>query len=271
MRAQLVRVPVEFADGTRVSMPVHVFKPPGAGPFPVVFYLHGRPANRAARRAMVAPIAAGHVRWWLGHGVAVIAPLRPGYGGVGAAGGADKEDTGARWRGGECIGEPDFMRAAAAIGQSTLAAYHWAIAQPWVDRERLGVEGWSMGGLGSIAVASLNLAGVRGVINFSGGTAGNPIDAPGHSCRPDLLAQTYRDLGRVVHEPTLWLYAENDGYWGPQAPRMWFAAFRGGGSDAELVMTAPVEGADGHELLMEGPELWMERVEAFIRKAGLVS
>jgi hypothetical protein len=108
------------------------------------------------------------------------------------------------------------------------------------------------------------------VINFSGGTAGNPVDAPGHSCRPDLLAQTYRDLGRLAREPSLWLYAENDRYWGPQVPRMWFSAYFGGGSDAELVMTPPVASGEGHQLLMDGADLWMDRVDSFLRKLGVV-
>jgi dienelactone hydrolase len=246
---------------------VEVFRPQGPGPFPVVFLLHGRAPNRDERRAMDHPIAAGHAQWWLRQGVAVIAPVRPGYG---TTGGPDMEDTTARWHGATCSGEPDFMRPAASIARSTSAVYAWALRQPWVRKDRLLVEGWSMGGLGSISVAALNPPGVRGVINFSGGTAGNPTDAPGRSCRPDLLAQTYEDLGRRARVPSLWLYAENDRYWGEQAPKTWFEAYRAGGSETRLVVTPAVEGEDGHQLLMDGAPMWMGPVRDFIRRVGFV-
>ena len=260
---------IPFAvDGVRRDMALQVYKPTGKGPFPVVLYLHGRPVNTTGREGLKYPIETGHADFWLRRGVAVIAPVRPGYG---STGGPDLEDTGARWRGGECSGEPDFARAAENARQSAVAAYDWAVKQPWVRKDRIVVEGQSFGGLAAVATGALNLPGVRGVVNFSGGTAGNPVGAPGRSCRPELLAAAYAVFGKQARVPSLWLYAENDRYWGPQVPKNWHAAYWSGGSDSELVMTAAVEGDDGHQLLMAGPELWLEHLDGFIRKVGLVA
>ena len=253
-------------DGDRLDMVVHIYKPAGPGPFPTVLYLHGRPPNRSERADLRQPVAPGHAEWWVRRGFAVVAPLRPGYG---ATGGPDLEDTGARWRGDKCSGNPDFLGVAAKSRVGAFTTYQWAVQQPWVRKDSMVIEGHSLGGLAALATAALNPPGLRGVVNFSGGTAGNPFDAPGRSCRPEVLADTYRELGRKVRVPSLWLYAQNDAYWGAQAPKLWHAAFWSGGSDSEFVMTAAVEGTDGHHLLMEGADLWIEHVDAFIRKVGL--
>ncbi|MBI5274984.1 MAG: dipeptidyl aminopeptidase [Burkholderiales bacterium] len=249
------------------DMVVHIYKPEGRGPFPTVIYLHGRALNRSLRDNLESAVPPGHAQWWLRQGVAVIAPVRPGYG---ATGGPDVEDTGARWAEGECVGEPDFLRVAQAAREPALAAYEWAQWQPWVQRDRMLVEGHSLGGLAAVAVAAANPVGVRGIVNFSGGTAGNPVASPGQSCRPDLMAAAYATLGRSTRVPSVWIYAADDRYWGREAPRSWHAAFRQGGSDSELVVTADA-GGDGHQLLVNGGALWQEPLASFARKVGFLA
>jgi hypothetical protein len=95
------------------------------------------------------------------------------------------------------------------------------------------------------------------------GPAGNPFASPGRSCRPDLMASTYAELGRRSLVPSLWLYAVNDRYWGEQAPKDWHAAYGKG----ELVVTQAV-GDDGHQLLTDGQALWQAPLEAFTHKVG---
>lgn len=262
-----VMLPVHV-NGSLVSMSVQYFKPPGDGPFPVVIHLHGRATNRAERAAMRHAVPPSHVRWWLAQGVAVVAPIRVGYG---VTGGPDIEDTGARWRAGTCTGEPQFARVAWAARDSAAIAHKWVMEQPWARKDRIVVEGYSLGGLAAVAVGGLGLPGVKGVINFSGGTAANPIDAPGRSCRPEVMSDAYRVLGQQSRVPGLWLYAENDSYWGREAPRAWHEAFRAGGGDADLLVTGPVEGGEGHWLMMRGSQLWAGRVGSFVRRVGLVA
>ncbi|AVS60433.1 dipeptidyl aminopeptidase, partial [Paracidovorax avenae] len=75
-------------DGREVDVATQVFRPGGPGPFPLVIFSHGRSADPAARAALQYPVPLGHVAYWLRQGVAVVAPIRPGYG---ATGGPDRE------------------------------------------------------------------------------------------------------------------------------------------------------------------------------------
>jgi acetyl esterase/lipase len=79
--------------GREVAMPIEVFRPGGDGPFPVVLFLHGRASAQAERARRALAIPRGHARYWLTRGFAVVAPIRPGYGGTS---GVDPEATGAR-------------------------------------------------------------------------------------------------------------------------------------------------------------------------------
>ena len=72
-------------------------------------------------------------------------------------------------------------------------------------------------------------------INFSGGMGGNPSGSPRQSCKPELLTDIYRQYGTTTRIPTLWLYAENDLFWGADMPRHWFEAFKAGSSDVSFV------------------------------------
>ena len=262
----VIRLPLVI-DGKPIEVIAHLYKPNGEGPFPLVIFSHGRAGTRVKRAQMERPIAAGHGNFWLKKGVAVIAPIRPGYG---EAGGSDVEDSGAQWRDGKCFGKPDYTTTSLNARRTVVASYEWALTQPWVRKDRLLIEGQSVGGMTSVATSALNLPGVLGVVNFAGGAGGNPHSSPGHSCAPDVLSQTYRQYGEVAKAPSLWLYAENDLYWGRDAPQRWFEAYKAGGSDAELLQTGPVVGYDGHQLLLRGGAMWSGPLSQFARKVGLV-
>ena len=94
-----------------------------------------------------------------------------------------------------------------------------------------------MGGLTSIASAAANPPGVVAYINFAGGTGGDSGRAPKHSCGSEEMATLMRSYGRTTHVPGLWLYAENDLYWGAEWPRAWYRAFSSGGGRTEFVMS----------------------------------
>ncbi|WP_230681149.1 hypothetical protein [Paracidovorax cattleyae] len=81
-----------------------------------------------------------------------------------------------------------------------------------------------------------------------------------------MLTGLYRQLGTQVRVPTLWLYAENDQYWGPDMPRQWFGAFREGGDDAQFIAAPALEGADGHNLLRVGGALLAGSAERLRRE-----
>lgn len=266
VQPEVNRLPLRI-NGQRVEVVADIYKPAGAGPFPLVIFSHGRAGSRERARLRY-PIAVGHANYWLHQGVAVVAPERPGYG---ETGGADVEDSGAEWNGAHCVGDPDYTRMAMNARRTVLATYEWALQQPWVRKDRILLEGQSVGGMTTIAAAALNLPGVVGAVNFSGGAGGNPHTSPGQSCRPDKLTEVYRQFGEQVRVPSLWLYARNDQYWGPTMPTVWFDAFQAGGSDAEMIETGAVQGYDGHHLLQHGAPMWRAPLAAFVKRVGLLA
>jgi len=249
------------------SMFAGVYLPPGDGPFPVLIYSHGRSSAEADRASTTVPDPRGHVRYWRNKGFAVVSPVRPGYG---ATGGTDREDSGVRYDiFGNCWGEPEFARSAAAAAAAIQATLAWVRQQSWADSTRIVLAGASMGGLASVASASTNPAGVVAFINFSGGTGGSGERRPEHSCGSETMEGLMSTYGRSAHVPSLWLYAQNDSYWGASWPRAWHRAYASGGNPTHFVMTAAVPGADGHLLLARGSRLWTEHVDRFLEELGL--
>ena len=259
-------------NGEPVKVPSHLYKPQGDGPFPLVIFSHGRASNPADRARLSQPILVGHANYWLKQGVAVVAPVRPGYGDTG---GIDRENSFARWSGTTCNSNPDYTEISGQSRETIRATHEWAQQQAWVHKDRILLEGQSAGGLATVAAGAgagaLNLPGVVGLVNFAGGSGGNPERSSGQSCRPENLTKTYGALGAQVKVPSLWLYAENDLYWRAEAPRQWHAAFRASGSNSTLVQTPPLAGHDGHRLLVRGGHMWSGPLDAFVQKVGLTS
>jgi len=251
---------------TAMRMAAGVFLPEGEGPFPVLIYSHGRSGTEAERHQTRIPDIRGHVRYWLRKGFAVIAPIRPGYG---ETGGFDGEDSGTRYDiFGNCWGHPEFARSADVAAIAVRATLEWLRHQMWADPRRVILAGASMGGLASIASAATNPDGVVAYINFSGGTGGNGKRSPEHSCGLEAMEPLMTSYGKRTHVPSLWLYAQNDSFWGAEWPRIWHDAYATGGSDSRLVMTRAVANGDGHQLLTRGTSLWTSYVDRFLQDHG---
>jgi dienelactone hydrolase len=264
-QADRVSIPIDAPGAS--SMVGGVFLPDGDGPFPVLVYSHGRSGTPLERTHTRIPDVRSHVRYWLRKGFAVITPIRPGYG---ETGGTDREDSGVRLdMFGNCWGYPTFDHAAEAAASALIATLKWLRDQPWADPNRVVLAGTSMGGLAAIATAAKNPPGVVAYINFAGGTGGDGTRAPEHSCDSAAMESLMRTLGRTNRVPGLWLYAQNDRYWGPEQPVAWYRAFTEGNDVTNLVVTGPVPGSDGHQLLARGAELWMSPVDAFLADHGL--
>lgn len=260
-----ITVPGMGTFGSDAAMVTHVFKPAGTGPFPVLLFSHGRAGDVSTRSKMTNPLAFGHVRFWLAKGYAVVAPVRPGYGDTG---GSDTEMSGARYNtSGDCTSRPAPARTAKAAMQSTAVALDWIRAQTWALANKILLEGQSVGGLTTVALCATNPPGVVGCINFAGGTGGEPTLAPGRMCAPEATTELMTQFGRSTKLPSIWLYAENDLYWGAEPPRQWHAAFAQGGSPTEFVQTIAVP-PDGHRLLIAGGRLWGEPLNAWLKKNG---
>jgi dienelactone hydrolase len=130
------------------------------------------------------------------------------------------------------------------------------------------IVGQSFGGTTSIAAAAQNPKGVVATINFAGGGGGNSKTRPQRPCAPHGMEQLFAQYGKTARVPTLWLYTENDQYFGPSYPREWFKAYKDAGGTGEFVQFGP-HGEDGHSLFARFPETWQPRVGAFLREVGL--
>ena len=224
---------------------------------PFLILNHGRPATAANFAKMGRQRYPENSQYFVSLGFVVFIPTRVGYG---AIGGEDVEYSG------NCQGkiyEPVFRAAATQI----LAVLEHAKTLPYVDVSRGLVVGQSFGGAAAIAVASMNPSGVVGAVNFAGGSGGDPANRPENPCRPDLLQKVFAAYGKTARVPMLWLYSENDRYWGKLLPKKWFDAFVSAGGQATLVPLPPYKD-DGHPSFTGNRAAWTVAFEEFLKKAG---
>jgi len=131
---------VFYKSGT-LKIQAYLYKPGGTGPFPVVIYNHG---SRVGRERQSDP----HL--YIGElltqaGFAVLVPERRGYGqsdgatwseGVGSRSGRLREDDDHR-----------FIQRLESETDDVLAATEYLRSVPSVDAKRMGIVGWSLGGI----------------------------------------------------------------------------------------------------------------------------
>ncbi len=257
-----VPVTVKLLSGQSYSgaMVVTHFRPDGAGPFPIVIFNHGRATSKEKRATPPRMRYTAVARYWVRRGFAVFVPTRLGYGDSGLD--PDPENAG-----GGCDSR-DFAQPIAVIIKSTEAVLAFAKSQPWTDGKRVIVMGQSYGGMGAVGISGESWPGLIAAINFAGGGGGDPDAHPEKPCSPTRLAELYNAVGKHASVPMLWLYAQNDKYWGADWPRKWHAAYVGGGGRAEFAPFPPV-GDNGHRLIDQGFALWRPVLDRFIAKFGI--
>ena len=250
-----VEVPVEVtgAHGQIVRQPIKVtiFRDDARPRAPFMILNHGRSANAAQRERVKAAQYAANARYFVSTGYAVFMPVRVGYG---ASGGPDVENSG------PCAAR-SYRRVYEAGTTQSLAVIEHAKAQPYVDPARGIVVGQSFGGTLAIALAARNIPGVLAGVNFAGGGGGRPDTHPGQPCSVERMTQLFASYGATARIPTLWVYSQNDKYWGPDIPRSWHRAFSDRGSMGEFAAYK----ADGHPSFTGAPEAWRPAFEAFLK------
>jgi dienelactone hydrolase len=261
LHEEVVRIPVTVSDmygrqETR-NMPITVYRPAGPGPYPLLVFNHGRAVTaKRAQQGRSRPEALA--RYFVGKGFVVLAPTRIGY--WETYGDFDPEQTGG------CSGMQVENMSAAASDQ-VLATVNFAKTLPYVDTGRWIVAGQSVGGLTTVATVARAPAGLVAGLNFAGGTGGDPQGRPGSPCRPQALEVHWSGIAKQAKVPMLWMYWQNDKYWGAQVPREWHKAWVGGGGQAEFVALAP-SGDDGHNGLNADMDHWLAVVDGFLQRAG---
>ena len=261
MREEVQRISVTVKDmysrqETR-QIPITIFRPAGDGPFPLAIVNHGRAVTE--RRAQQGRQRFEFLsRYLVSKGFAVLLPTRVGY--AETYGDFDPESSG------EC-NSPRIEPISIAASDQVLATLEFAKTLPFVDASRWVVMGQSVGGLAAVATVWRHPPGLVGGVNFAGGAGGNPERSPGNPCSPQQVARLWGNKAKEAVAPMLWLYWENDLYWGADNPKRWHEAWVGGGGRAEL-HTLAAAGADGHGGVSIDMDRWVPLVEGFLAKLG---
>jgi dienelactone hydrolase len=255
-RQQLWLVP---SQDRSVLMRTVMFRPSGAGPFPLVVINHGSVQNEDKRTEFQQPVFRAASEWFVQRGYAVAVPQRPGHG---ETGGPYLESN---TRAGGCA-NADYRASGLATADSIQAAIDYLVQQPFVKKTDVIVVGQSAGGWGSLALASRNPRNVKAIINFAGGRGGRVGDRPNNNCASDKLIDVARSFGASARIPVLSIYTENDTYFAPSISKPLNEAFRMAGGHIDFRLLPPF-GLDGHMLLgsRSGVEQWGPLVDEFLK------
>jgi dienelactone hydrolase len=252
-----LRLYVTLPDGTHAELEALLTRPDHPGRFPLVMINHGT-ARTAIDVVQLAPEAyAGPAVVFAQHGYAAVVVNRRGYG---LSSSAPLEIDA-----GPC-GDRDYAKFGRLSSIDVLAALAALQSEPWAEPNHAVLVGHSSGGFAVLAAGANLPATVAGIISFTG-AFGSPGDDM--ICQPDRLIGAMREFGANVHIPSLWIYAENDHFFGPTLARQMFEAFTADGAPAAFD-AAPPFGRDGHLLIFTAaPALWWPRVATFLDQQHL--
>jgi dienelactone hydrolase len=247
-----------------IPMLAYVARPPGDGPFPLVVMNHGESSDARARGFFpkVEFLAAAH--WFARMGYLVVSPIRPGFGSTAI----DLPESGIHgiYFGdiGKCP-DVDFRNPGIAIASNDQWVIDYMVKSGIALPNGVIVVGQSGGGWGAIALSSKNPATVRAIISFAGGRGGRVDGRPNNNCAPEKLVETAGTFGRTARIPTLWIYVENDSYFGPALSEQMFNAYKAAGGNAEYHLL-PAFGDDGHFFVdsADAIPIWEPLVKQFL-------
>lgn len=234
-----------------------LIKPPGTKRFPIALLTHGAPRDAAERPAMSPSRAHAQAMEFVRRGFAALVVMRRGYG---------TSDGGFVERAGPCE-KRDYFTAGNIAADDLRAAIDAMSRRTDVSTQGMIAVGVSAGGFAGVALASRPPPGLAAVISFAGGRGSR---SDNDVCSPDALVAAFASYGKTARVPMLWVYAENDKYFGPELARRMHAAFNATGGRAQLI-EAPAFGEDGHALYSRGIPLWTPMVDRFLRAHDLGS
>ncbi|MBO4222799.1 dienelactone hydrolase family protein [Bradyrhizobium neotropicale] len=214
-----------------------LFRPPGAGPFPLALIAHATTQNVLRRAQMPQPEYRALAGSMVARGFAVLVPERLGHG---ATGGTYLEDQGG-------CDEANYSRAARATAGQIRLALDYLSDQPFVRKDHAVVIGHSAGGWGALALAAESRNGILAIIAFAPGRGGRANDFPNQVCAPHTLLASAAEFGRSAKVPVTWLVAANDSYFSPALSRQVADAFREAGGRVDFHVL-PAHGGEGHWL-----------------------
>jgi dienelactone hydrolase len=244
----------------------YLVRPVGDGPFPLVIMNHGVSLNQRERSFFPLVEFRDAAIWFARRGYLVVAPVGPGYG----AAALDLPDRGLYGPFFSKIGNcdnPNFREPGLVVANVDRWIIDYMSSQGLGLAKDVIVVGQSAGGWAAIALSSQNPPPVRAIITFAAGRGGRVGGKPNNNCAPDKLVEATREFGGTARVPTLWIYTENDTFFGPELSKRMHAAYTGAGGNAEYHLLPPF-GDEGH-FLVGSPDaipLWAPLVSQFLDK-----
>ena len=256
MTEEVIELPVEVSD-FRGQMVKHrikltIIRDDAKVSSPFLILNHGRAITRQKNAARSVASFKSNARYFVSKGFTVFMPLRVGYGETGGpdvefSGKCDERNYAPAYRRRPCRQSkssnmrkacPTLIRPTALWLASPLEARRLSQSQPRALR-------------------------VSGLLQFAGGGGGRPQTDPDQPCSVERMTALFASYGATTKIPTLWLYSENDKYWGAVIPRTWFDAFVRRGGNGRFVNLPPYKD-DGHPIFTGNPGAWKPAFEDFL-------
>ncbi len=170
-----------FYKSGNLNIEAYLYRPEGPGPFPLIVYNHG---SRAGQERAEVPFAfAGE--FLKSAGYAVLVSERRGYG----------------KSGGE-VAKGDLVKELETETDDVVAAVDYAGTLDYVDRSRLGIMGWSLGGIVTLFAISRANNSFRVAIDQAGGALSWKHDP--------ALRKALKSAAALVKIPVFFMDSEND-------------------------------------------------------------
>ncbi|HEX4514151.1 MAG TPA: dienelactone hydrolase family protein [Polyangiaceae bacterium] len=231
---------VAFPSGER-TLHGYLYRPAGAGPFPVVVFNHGSEAT---------PHADGQAQFYVAHGFVLFAPHRRGQGLSRDAGDYVGAMRGPDARVAELVAQTDDVMAAVAF----------VAKLPYVDGARVAVAGCSFGGIESLLAAERG-TGIIAAVDFAGGAMSWSTSL--------ALRERMKTAAANARVPIFFAQAEND--FDTTPTRVLYEAATAAGKDAKMRIFPPngTTHEEGHAFCRGGPTpSWGDDVLAFLSSAA---
>jgi dienelactone hydrolase len=232
-------------------------RPNEPGPHPLALITHGTPRDANERSGMTPWTLLPQAREFARRGWATVVVLRRSYG---DSGGSYDEDAHA------CSNRPDYFNSGKEAAKDLRESIAYLSTLPEVDSSRIISVGISTGGFSNVALTAEPPSGLLASISFAGGRGSQSPDVV---CHPDDLVAAFHDFGKKSRIPMLWVYSENDHFFGPQIAQRFYQAFTQAGGQATFIHAASFR-RDGHALFsVAGIPIWTPLVDDFLKQHNL--